>query len=317
MRTLEIARDNFRKILLLSAIAIADCTATVSAHAASAMQPAPPTQPAELTLPTIPDSLRLPQRRAAYLLEHFWDAMDFADTLTCRNRDFIEQNFVNFASVFPHADNAAVASAAARLMRRAEADSQAYTIIAETAEKYLYEPDSPMCDDNYYMMFLEAMLDSDALDEYEKIRPAYQLDTARKNRTGTVAADFAYVDRNGTRHTLHDTDAGLLLVIFYDPDCTHCMEVIATLRASAEITQATESGQLTVVAVFADGDAASWRRGTLPDTWVDALDLTGVQEQALYAFKQLPATYLLDSDKTVLMKDGTARDIVRLLTARQ
>ena len=272
----------------------------------------------ELPLPSIPTALRNPRERAAYLLAHFWDAMDFADTSASRDREFMEQNFANFASVFPHADTTAVTAAIGRLLHLAEADKPAYTMLAEIAEKYLYEPDSPLCDDNRYMIFLEGFLRSPILDEYEKIRPAYQLNTARKNRTGSTAADFAYIGRDGRRRTLRDTVGETVLLVFYDPECGHCMEVMASLRDDDAIRAAVSDGRLAVVAVFADGDRESWKRlpDVIPDEWTDALDTTGVQERELYSFKQLPALYLLDEEKRVLLKECDLRMLSQSLVQR-
>lgn len=272
----------------------------------------------ELPLPTIPATLRQPRERAGYLLMHFWDAMDFADTATSRDREFMEQNFANFASVFPHADTSAVVAAVGRLMKRAEADKPAYLLLSEIAEKYLYEPDSPLCDDEYHIIFLEELLRSPILDEYEKMRPKYQLDTARRNRKGSVAADFAYVGRDGHERTLHGTEGENILLVFYDPDCGHCMEIMASLRDDAAIRTAVNDGRLTVLAVFADGERESWRRlpDAIPDWWAEALDTTGVQERELYSFKQLPALYLLDKDKRVLLKECDAASLSQSLIQR-
>ena len=202
--------------------------------------------------------------------------------------------------------------------KRAEADKPAYMMLAEIAEKYLYEPDSPLCDDNLYMIFLEEILRSPILDEYEKIRPAYQLNTARKNRTGSTAADFSYVGRDGRRRTLHDTVGESVLLVFYDPECEHCMEVMASLRDDGAIGAAVSGGRFAVVAVFADGDRESWKRlpDVIPDEWTDALDTTGVQERELYSFKQLPALYLLDEEKRVLLKECDRRTLSQSLVQR-
>jgi len=272
----------------------------------------------ELPLPSIPATLRRPHERAEYLLMHFWDAMDFADTSASRNREFMEQNFANFASVFPHADTTAVAAAVGRLLNRAEADKQAYMMLAEIAEKYLYEPDSPLCSDDCYMLFLEELLRSPILGEYEKIRPAYQLDIARKNRTDSTAADFAYIDRNGRSRTLHGTNGKSILLVFYDPDCPHCMEIMASLGDNAAIRSAVSGGELTVLAVFADGDRESWKPlpSTIPGDWTEVLDTTGVQERELYSFKRLPTLYLLDEGKRVLLKDCDLKTLSQSLVQR-
>ena len=92
----------------------------------------------ELPLPSVPSTLRTAPERAAYVLTHFWDSMDFRDMLHCRNKAFLEQNFVNFVSLFPHASQEACALAVKRLMKAAETDTVVYALLAEMAEIYLY-----------------------------------------------------------------------------------------------------------------------------------------------------------------------------------
>lgn len=134
----------------------------------------------ELPLPAVPDSLRTASARASYLLAHFWDTMDFRDTLRGRDGVLVEQTLVNFLSVFPLASDEARTAGVGNLMRRAEADAPGYRLLAELAEKYLYESDSPMFCEDYFILFLEEIVRSRVLSDAEKIRPAYLLETAGK-----------------------------------------------------------------------------------------------------------------------------------------
>lgn len=124
-------------------------------RAASATSIAPDTLSPDLPLPAIPATLRTPHERASYLLAHFWDSMSFADTLRSRNPGFMEQNLVNYLSLFPHAPAEARTRAVHLLMQRAEADKPAYLLLAELAEKYLYTIDSPMQSEEHFIPFLE------------------------------------------------------------------------------------------------------------------------------------------------------------------
>lgn len=124
-------------------------------RAASATSIAPDTLAPDLPLPAIPASLRTPHERASYLLAHFWDGMSFADTLRSRNPGFMEQNLVNYLSLFPHAPAEARTRAVHLLMQRAEADKPAYLLLAELAEKYLYATGSPMQSEEHFIPFLE------------------------------------------------------------------------------------------------------------------------------------------------------------------
>jgi len=260
----------------------------------------------ELPLPQIPDFLRTPTDRAAYLLQHFWDGLSFADTLRSRNRAFMEQNFANFVNLFPHADSAALPPSVARLLERAAADAPAFDLLMQIAEKYLYDPNSPMLDEAYYALFLEAFLRSPLPAADARLRPERQLQTVRKNRPGTPAADFAYSDRSGRRRTLRQTALGCeLLLVFYDPDCEHCAEILAGLKDDGLLRRRVREGRLSVLAVYADGDRQAWERTLrdLPAEWEAGFDLTGVQEHGLYVLRAMPTLYWLDGDRRVAVKD--------------
>ncbi|WP_300905132.1 DUF5106 domain-containing protein [uncultured Alistipes sp.] len=259
----------------------------------------------ELPLAEPPAALRTPRERASWMIRHFWDAMEFRDTLRSRNRDFMEQQFANFVSLFPHADTAALAPALGQLVARAAADREALLLVGEIAEKYLYDPNSPMLDEGYFIRWLEALIASGTLDEAERIRPTYLLGTARKNRPGMPAADFTYITRDGRRQTLHGTEAEETLLLFYDPDCDHCREIMEALASSERLRSAIAAGGLTLLALYADGDRAAWDRTKeqLPAAWIVGFDTGAIRTHELYVLPAMPTLYLLDRDKRVLVKD--------------
>ena len=186
----------------------------------------------ELALPQVPATLRTPPARAAYIIGHFWDALDFADTLRSHDVRFMEQNFANYVSLFPIADTAALAPAVATLVGRAQSDAGALSLLAETAEKYLYEQDSPLFNETYYLLFADALVAA-PLGDYGLLRIEAQRTAMRKNRVGTIAADFPFEIPDGRRLHLSEVVQGRrALLLFYDPDCDHCMQTIAGLAAT-------------------------------------------------------------------------------------
>ena len=72
----------------------------------------------ELPLPEVPAGMTAPEERASYILSRFWDGMDFTDTLRSHNRPFMEQNFVNFLSLFPHARPKTLPTRIGNLLKR-------------------------------------------------------------------------------------------------------------------------------------------------------------------------------------------------------
>ena len=281
----------------------------------TAMAAGQPESVAELQLPAVPQTLREPADRADFIIEHFWDAMNFADTLRSYNDDFMEQNFSNFISVFPYAREDARRRAVDRLMSAAQADSAAYVKMADIAELYLYDPNSPMLSEDYYILFLEKFVDSPVLGDYGTLRYRYQLEAARKNRPGMVAADFAYVTRDGRSHMLRKTPVkGQLMVIFYDPECEHCKEIMAALSGEASLKAAVADGRLTVLAMCAEGDRKLWESTVhkLPAEWTAGFVVSDIIESQRYVLRAMPTIYLMDADKRIILKDAPAAMIAEM-----
>lgn len=273
-------------------------------------------RPDELPLPEVPSALTAPEDRAAHIIAHFWDGLDFSDTLRCRDRAFMEQNFVNYLSLFPHAERETLQPHIARLLERAAADPPCLNLVSDLAEHYLDDPNSPMRNEEYYILFLEELLRLPGLPETECVRFSYSLETARKNRPGMTATDFAYTDRKGNRRTLHATQGERILLLFYDPSCPHCSQILDGLRRSAVIGNIIENKELTVLAVYTEGDRRLWddTKNTLPQEWTVAIDESNIAECELYAFPAMPVIYLLDGKKKVILKDTTLTRLETYLT---
>lgn len=276
----------------------------------------PDTLALDLPLPAIPSTLRTPHERAAYLLAHFWDCMDFADTLRSRHPDFVEQNIVNYLSLFPHAQADARTQAVHSLMQRAEADKPAYLLLAELAEKYLHTSDSPMRNEEHFIPFLEEQVRTSLLDETEKSRPRFLLAAVLKNRPGTPATDFAYRTRDGQSQTLHTTlSASRLLLLFYNPDCRHCRETIAQLQADRLLGGLLRDHRLTVLAINTESEHETDTPSgySLPAGWIAGTVDTSFTDKELYILPAMPTLYLLDKEKVVLLKEASPVEILTQL----
>lgn len=257
-----------------------------------------------------------PAERRAYLRDHYWDRFDFADSLQVREADTLQlvEAFARFAVLLAATpERAADPDPVRALMRRAAASRPMLDLFAMLARTVLHDPNSPLRDDELYIPVLEALLAAPYYDDYERIRPEYDLRMARRNRPGEPAADFGYELRSGARGTLRGIEAEYTLLFFGDPDCPACRELGEALVASPMLSEMIERGRLCVVALAPDADAAAWRvaAANLPASWLDACDTEGrIRSEELYDLRALPSLYLLDAAKRVLLKDTT--DVERI-----
>ena len=256
--------------------------------------------------PQIPTMLVEPQQRANYLLMHYWDNVDFSDMTLVMNDDFMEQGFVDYLSVLPIVNNQTAEKSVEAMMKRAEINKTAYKRLVNIAEKYLFEPNSPMVSDEMYIMFLNQVLKTTVLSNVEKARFDYQHKALMKNRVGSIATDFIYIDSKGETMSLHKFAADETLLIFYDPDCDNCAEIIERLRYDRVLNAKIASGRLKVLAIYAEENAELWKKELpkMPANWSIGRAVSKIRASGLYVLRAMPAIYLLDKDKKVIKKDA-------------
>lgn len=256
--------------------------------------------------PTIPEQLQTPEERGAYLARHYWDNFNFRDTTLIHQPELTEQGFANFLDLLPRLDSLAAVEGADVFCKQAFSTAVPRNVrsyFAELTEHYLYDANSPMLSEELYRIFLHRFAMADGLADLRE-RYQFQLECVEKNRPGTVATDFEYIDRAGHRSSLHETaTSDLLLVYFNDPDCERCHAVTEALAADSLFSS---NPRLKVLAVYPDADTELWRREPqhFPVSWIDAYSPEGdITTRLLYVIRATPTLYLLDRDHRVLLKD--------------
>lgn len=253
-----------------------------------------------------------PSATLAGRLAAMWEGYDFANSAQ-ENRDAGEQLFSNFIYILQYADSATASNAVASFYGKASAHESSRNWCHATVDHYLANPDSPFRNDAVYAHFLTAFI-AGCSDEALSGRARYMLDMISRNRPGTVAADFGFVDRNGRAGTLHSLDARLILLVFNDPGCDKCREVMPSLLADPLFA----SEGLLVLSVYPYDDAALWRECAtpMPDNWLDVHDAgSEIIDGRLYHLPAMPSFYLLDGDKRVLLKDAPVWHLREVLSS--
>lgn len=268
--------------------------------------------------PQIPAALQTHESRAAYMVEHFWEGVNFADTNYVHHPEVVEQAWVNFVDILPLVPADVAAKALRNLVQRAAASRPCLDYVTGLAEKYLYDPNSPMRNEEYYIPMLEELVQLPLLSDAEKARPADRLQLALRNRPGTVAMDFAYTTAGGGTGRLHQLRADFLVLYINNPGCHACAETTGQLKSLPTLNRLLAEGRLKVLSLYPDEELDEWRRHLpeLPRTWVRARDASqDISRHNLYDLKAIPTLYLLDAGKTVLLKDTTTDGLEQYLSA--
>ncbi|MDR2680181.1 MAG: DUF5106 domain-containing protein [Tannerella sp.] len=302
-------------IFLILAISIGGCTSKSENKKGDDEAKVTPTPalPGNFERAVPPAMMTNPQERADYLITHFWDKFDFTDTMYCHVPDITEQALVDFIALFPHASSSGkISEGIKKLLTYAEVDNVVYNYFCSTAERYLYTPNSPMRNDEYYTPFVEHIVESSKVSDVNKIRFRALLTLLYRNRIGSKAEDFVYTMASGKTGNLYNLSAKYLLLMFYNPDCVECQRTTEMLKSSTAVADAVASGRLKVLAVYPDENPEVWKehRRDIPSSWINAYDKSqAVRNNELYDLKAMPTLYLLDRDKKVILKDTSTGDI--------
>ena len=146
----------------------------------------------QFPFPEIPATLTEPKARKSYLLTHYWERFDFADTTLVNNRDVTEQGFVNFIALLVDG------TTSEELTRESLknwctgfiAKDHARRVLTKTADDYLFNPNSPFYNEALYGVYLETMLGVLPPDDAQRSTCDFRLKLVRRNNPGDRATDF-------------------------------------------------------------------------------------------------------------------------------
>lgn len=285
----------------------------------------------QLTIPSLYADNQ--QTAMEYAVMNYWNA--FTDTLRHYPSDSllssgvekkeVERFFADYARLLGmvHYD---VAAKSVRhlydrivLVEKADSSSNVFETLTSLVQKYLYDPNSPLRYEDVYYHFVKK------LSEYQGYGPQLRAVYANEarlcalNRCGTTATDFKFSDKKGRIFNLHGIKADFTLLFFSNPGCEACMDIIRTLDSNPVINSMIDSRKLAVANVYIDEDIASWYdyMAVYPAKWYNGYDHNlQVRRDELYNVRAIPSVYLLDKDKSVIMKDALTEDVLSFLMAQ-
>ena len=268
--------------------------------------------------PKIPAVIVDAREKKKYLLAHYWDEYTFPDA-TLVNKDIPEQAFVNY--IFLLGDESLT-------KQQKEESLQSFCIkfigqkpliqerFMNMFDNYLYNSNSPYYNEELYAVYLRCMLQT-SIDEARKSTFQFLLSLINRNNPGEIATDFPYYLPNGKSQTLRSTlvSGNYLLLIFYDPECQNCHQIMQQMIQNRYLNSLSENGLLTVLAVYTEGNKDVWKQSLqeMPDSWIVGEDRQTIKDNALYDLKAMPSMYLLNKKKEVLLKDASYAQLMQVL----
>ena len=268
-----------------------------------------------------PAMMEDPQDRAEYLALNTWNKLldpsreypSDSTLVSGVSKGDVEQKFANWLQVLDLVGNSQAQKAIRKLYdgalacEKSKASSNVFETFIELIDKYLFDPNSPYRNEDLYGIFAERLAVYEGITSEMQGKYARDARLCALNRVGTKAADFRFADRRGRMHTLYGVKAPYILLFFSNPGCDACMSIINVLKGEPAIANLIASGQLAVLNIYIDEDLDAWRSymPVYPEEWYNGFDPDFViRNEHLFNVRAIPSLYLLDANKTVLLKDA-------------
>ena len=253
--------------------------------------PAPAAPPAAPAFPMakVPGVISDPAEAAAWMASHFFDEVTTVTALDSVSLEHAMGTWASILAAIPHEVGQQAMHGYLDHFETLPAPDAA--ALLNLTEKYLYDPNSPVRNEDLYGTLAKGLSTSKATPDSLRMHFAYLADKCARNAVGTRATDFLF-SYHGRVRSLYSVEAELLLLVFGNPECTACRELHASLEEMDEGIRA----KVTVLEINPDEDT-----------------IAKAELDQFYHIRAIPSMYLLDKDKVVILKDAPVERILKYL----
>ncbi|MBO4447632.1 MAG: DUF5106 domain-containing protein [Bacteroidales bacterium] len=254
-----------------------------------------------------------------YIVDHYWDSflaldgpIDSALILGVPKGE-VEQAFANWLAIMDNLPLEDAQGWMSKLFRqteakhRADTSSRFYLVFSEIVSRYLYDPNSPLRDEDLYLPFVRGLAASPCTREDYRRAFIHEAQMCAMNPRGSIAPDFRITRADGRQFRLHQVPARYIILFFSNPGCHACQDIINDIMTIPDINVRIERHEIAVVNVYIDEDIESWLgyESHYPRNWFSGYDAAGIiRADLLYNVRAIPSLYLLDSQKHIILKDA-------------
>lgn len=248
---------------------------------------------------TAPDEIESLQDKSNYLMDHFWDPMDF------KSKKAVDQTALNdafrvYSTPMQWAARDVALKSVDNLIKKLQKNPVLLYQFTRAAEEALYGPRTRLWIDEVYIRFLEAMIRNKKIDSARKARYESQLTRLRNTLVGTKAPQFKFVKPDGSEGHYFPMST-FTIIEFGDPDCHECNMARLRMETNATLDRLVAKGLVNVLFIVpTDGDEWKSEVTDYPSRWT-----TGASADIddIYDIRTTPSFYTIGTDGKIISKN--------------
>lgn len=199
--------------------------------------------------PTAPEEMTNLQNRTDWLMQHFWDAMNFKQKKAV-NQIALNDAFAVYSAAMPYASREEVVKSVDALLKRLKKNPVLLLQFTMAAEENLYGKRATIWLDEIYVKFVDALIANKKVDKLRKLRYAEQSTRLHNSMIGAYLPLTDYVTPSGETKRLNLGSTPLTLIEFGDPDCDDCRKVRNMLEVDLTVRKWVEDKNLAIAFIL-------------------------------------------------------------------
>ncbi len=246
-----------------------------------------------------------------YYREHFFDNVDFSDARILNMPVLLNSLNLYTMRVLP-LDKNILMERYDFIINKAKANRQVYEWVVRNRYDFFRTAPYPELEE-VATHIAEQYVVEDSLHWADKAYVARMADVvrlARLNPVGSKATNLKLEDPAGNHIAIDDIQARYIVLSFYNPKCGTCAIVTPMLW---ETYQKYNKKGLQVFAIYVDQNRNDWVPYVTTEhnyTWLNGWDPTGDEKlYEKYDIHAIPTIYLLDRNKTIILKNVTIEQL--------
>ncbi len=251
-----------------------------------------------------------------YYKAHYWDNVDFTEDCLVRTPFFhskLERYMTKVIVQYPDS----IIAAADRLVAMSKGKKELYHYIVWWVTMN-YERSQYMCMDavpvhmwkNYYQWPEAFWVDTATMMRIRDREKVLEPLCCRKTAPNLIMRDSSlrkYV-------SLHGVKAKYTVLLFWDPDCSHCKKEIPIIKKMYDSLHA--QYDVEIYAVGVEQELEKWKQFIIDNdlNWINVIDIYNETNfRYTYDINSTPIIYLLDEDKKIIAKKMDGKQLEDIL----
>ncbi len=248
------------------------------------------------TYPVAPDYLDNLEARSDWLMDNFWNDMDFKNKKGV-NQAALQHAFGVYAGPMLYAKKAKVLNSVENLCKKAEKNPALMIQLMKAAEEEFHSQRSTVYIDEVYRIFLNKFLSNKKIKKDRKAKYAMQLAALDATEPGN---NFP---QGGPAVTLPAMGSRGTVVIFGNTGDDLSRQMLLRFATSVRAEQAVNSGDFEIVFIDKSVEPAMEMPSYIKRVYCE-------KPQQSYDLPFLPDCYLLDKDGVIVMRNKSIADVL-------